>query len=327
MIERHDSVITEPGMYDIPAANYHADDITSEPTLSNSIVRLLDSGASPRHVTGKHPRLMRPEWCEFAESGTDAQKLGQVIHGMLLGVDGDYVAKDPDEFRIKDGSPAKSWGAKEASIWKDYIEASGKIVIARETERKARLAADGMLDAIRVEFPTWDDGVSERTLVWRWQLNDGGHVWCRARPDRILMNCECESRPKRHKHIFDAKSTGKPVYSDQALDAKIGLEGWDIQHVFYVAGARAVFGEDVPFTFVVEESFPPFEPWIVDIPDEWLALTRQRVDVAAQTFGRCLREGSWPGRARRRIVVGAPPNWLVSRWEESLEIATSKENS
>jgi len=70
--------ITEPGIYDIPETDYHADPI-AEPSLSSSIAKIL-LARSPRHAWANHPRLnpnQEPETRREFDFGSAA-------HAMLL---------------------------------------------------------------------------------------------------------------------------------------------------------------------------------------------------------------------------------------------------
>ncbi|WP_242401117.1 hypothetical protein [Acetobacter okinawensis] len=49
------SIITTPGIYDLPEAQYHADPCPT-PSLSNSVARIL-LDESPMHAHFSHPRL------------------------------------------------------------------------------------------------------------------------------------------------------------------------------------------------------------------------------------------------------------------------------
>ena len=70
-------MITKPGVYDLPMAEYHADPCP-EPSLSSSIIRLLCS-ASPLHAWTAHPRLN----AAYVAEESDRFDVGTAAHALL----------------------------------------------------------------------------------------------------------------------------------------------------------------------------------------------------------------------------------------------------
>ena len=92
------SKVTEPGIYDIPAADYHADPCPTA-SLSSSIGKIMDD-KSPLHAWAAHPRL-NPD-CE--ENTATAFDLGAAAHALILGSDDGLMVIDPEKFPAKNAT-------------------------------------------------------------------------------------------------------------------------------------------------------------------------------------------------------------------------------
>ena len=292
-----------PGIHDaVPAETYHADALCDQPTLSRSgIVTLLNG--SPAEFAALNPRLS--QWPVAERAGTDATELGEIVHGMVLGIGSQFIASDPSEHgTVKSGDnkgqPYTTWTG-DAKTWKKAREAEGLIVIDYETNALAVEISARLLDALRARFPDWDQGASEQTALWDRRLDDGSVIKCRARIDRLLPSA-----------IVDVKTSALSL-SDAELGKTIGLKGLDIQAAWYVDGVHSVTERELPFVFAYVRTVPPYTIRFVDLAAKWpLGLTRQRIDKAAHIFGECVRSGTWPDEPIE--CTPEPPEWLSSRW-------------
>jgi hypothetical protein len=300
------------GIHDVPVESYHADDLAPQPSLSNSGIKLIIN-QSPDHFRARHPRLSPFPWYKWPQ--TDAMKLGTIAHRIILGAGTDYLVLDPADFPTKDGKPGKTLGTAGAKEAKAKAEAQGMLVIDPESYRDALNATTNMAALIARDYPRWDSGVSERTVLWQYRLNDGSFVWCRNLLDRFVPSCTCAEKSGIHPHIFDPKFTSVPM-GDYAIDNTIASSGWDIQDAFYTMGVEKAIGEHVVghvlFTFLVAELFPPFEVTAVTVPENWRQSARGEIDIAAHKFGEGLATGVWERRRERYVPIG-PPDWLAAR--------------
>jgi hypothetical protein len=313
----------EAGMHEIPVEMYHADP-APQPSLSASGIKLL-IGQSPDHFRARHPRLSPFPWYRWPQS--DAMKLGTIAHRIILGAGSEYLVLDPADFLTKDGKPGKTLGTAGAKAAREDAEARGLLVIDPESYRDALNATKNMEALIARDYPRWDSGVSERTMLWQYRLNSGDSVWCRTLPDRFVASCTCVEKSGIHPHVFDPKFTSIPI-NDYAIDNTIASSGWDIQDAFYTMGVEKIVGDHVKghvlFTFLVAELFPPFEVRAVTVPENWRQSARGEIDIAANKFGECLASGKWPGRGDRYVPIG-PPDWLAARRGMLDEIVAGEE--
>lgn len=309
------------GIHDgIPAELYHADVLCERPSLSNSIIKIL-LGQSPAHARDKHPRLTTCPNYEWPQ--TDAMKVGAVAHAMLLGAGDTYVVFNPADYRTKDGKPCVTLGCADAQQAIATARAAGHIDINQTRYDEATAIVERMRAAILADYPRWDSGKSEVTLLFDYRLNDGATISCRARLDRLVPECVCVESAEPHSHVFDPKFSGKQ-FSDEYIDKIISLDGWDTQNAFYTVGMEKVSptGATPLFTFITGETYPPYQTRFVTIPDYWREEARQDVDKAANLWGACLSGGVWPMRSSR--YQATRPDWISAR-RYTDDIATEEE--
>jgi hypothetical protein len=322
-----------PGIYEIDPQQYHADPcyVHGDPltvSLSASGIRTL-LAATPAHFAARNPVLTKWKEWQKGQKATKAQDRGTVIHSMLLGRGGEWIAKDCTEFSNKDGSPSQTWGSAEAKAWKAKQEARNVAVISRDEESEYLQIAEIARVALRQRFPWWDEGRSEQTLVWQRQTAYGP-INCRALMDRL--------GPQPFIDLIDLKTTAKPI-GDEDVQRKLALDGADIQAAFYLEGVRALGVAPQPppavapeepdddgwagevaqpidsrqFHFAHVETAPPYSVRIDTLSDNWLLRAQLRIDRACNLFAKCLYAGDWPSWPTRGNAL-TPPSWLESRW-------------
>ena len=89
--------ITDPGLYDMPEADYHADPCP-EPSLSSTLARLMVN-RSPRHAWTASPRL-NPDHEPVNKETFD---VGRAAHAVLLGR-GAPIARPRGPQELRDGA-------------------------------------------------------------------------------------------------------------------------------------------------------------------------------------------------------------------------------
>ncbi len=278
--------ISEPGIYDMPAAEYHAD-CCPEPSLSSSLARVL-LAQSPWHSWQASPRL-NPGYVAEESERFD---IGTAIHSLLLEGESDFVIID-----------AADWRKKDAQAARDQARAEGR------TPLLARQWADvqAMAETARRQFAAHEErpqpfanGKPEQTLIWREE-----DVWCRARLDWLADD---------YRTIDDLKSTAASANPD-AWGRLLWSSGYDVQAAFYLRGLRALTGIDARFRFVPIEVDPPYALSVIGLAPDALALAERKVARAIGLWRECLNANAWPGYPNRCCYVEAPP-WIEAQWTE-----------
>lgn len=281
--------ITAPGVYDIPAEEYHADPVGPAPSLSASIAKqLLD--ASPEHARWAHPKLspaFTPEESERFDVGTAA-------HAYLL-------EGERDAFEIID---AKDWRTKAAQEARDLARLAGKTPLL--SEQWVRVQA--MAEAAKRQLAAFEEiprplthGRAEETLVWQ---EDG--AWMRARLDWLHAD---------HRTIDDYKSTSGSAHPDAFIRGPLFALGYDVQAAMYLRGIAVLFGHEAAFRFVVQETDPPYALSVVALGPEALVLAEKKRRRAVELWRACLATGQWPAYPTRTCYAELPA-WQESRWLE-----------
>ncbi len=288
-----DARIHEPGLYDMPEAQYHQDPCV-EPSLSSGIARTLVH-ETPRHAWVKHPRLnpaYEPEEKQIFD-------LGSAAHAMLLG--------ERDKLAVIDYPDYRKDAAKSA---RDAARAIGKIPVL--THQMAEIqamagAARFQLDVHEEAFDAFKDGKPEQTLIWC-EGEGEDRIWLRARLDWL---------PNRRNGVYyDYKSTGMGLGEEDWPKKQLFDGGYDIQHALYRRGIRAVLGVQHPvFRFIVQENTVPHLVACYDLVPEDAANADWKVEWAINLWRWCLKRNRWPGYPRQTMHASAPP-WHAKRFEE-----------
>lgn len=296
------SKVTEPGIYDIPAADYHADPCPTA-SLSSSIGKIMDD-KSPLHAWAAHPRL-NPD-CE--ENTATAFDLGAAAHALILGSDDGLMVIDPEKFPAKNGNIPKGYTNDAIREARDAAYASGLIPLLPEqlaaVERIEVAARKAM--AANAELAGWElAGKPERVLAWR-----EGNIWCRARMDW---------KPDDPKGVYlDVKTTETSV-NPEIIGRYAMNMGWDFQEAFYRRGLQVLgIAEHPRFRFVAIEQSAPHAVTVVGIPPEVAAHADHKVDMMIQLWAECMATGNWPGYPNRTVWLEAPP-WSFQRHQERWE--------
>ena len=273
-----------PGIYTMPADQYHADPCPA-PSLSSSIAHLLCQD-SPAHARIAHPRLNPGGSADEAEHFD----IGTAAHAILL--EGDAAVTVID---------AKDWRTNAAKDARDTARAAGKIPLLAKVWGDVQ----AMVAAARVQLDVHADGramftagTPEQTLLW---CDEG--IWCRARVDWL-----------RPANIDDYKTTSASA-NPEVLSRTLFGHGWDIQAAFYLRGLKALTGAEAMFRFACQETYPPYALSVVTLGPDAMTLAEKKVIYALEHWRDCLRTNRWPGYPTRTAYATLPP-WLEAAWLE-----------
>ena len=300
-------MINEPGIYTIPAEEYHADPCP-QPSLSSSIARILIQD-SPRHARNAHPRL-NPNWV-----APDSQRhldLGSLCHALMLeGEDKAHIIQahrfeGKGKERHDTGEPVEDYKTDAARTERDEARSRGLYpILAHEVEPIAAMIRACREQILESEVPdAFTNGKPEQTLIWQ-EFNG---VWCRARLDWLMSE-----KPV----ILDYKTSARSARPSN-LSRLAAPSGWCMQTSFYKRGFKAVFGADLDprFIFVCQENFAPFALSLMEVSPSDEAIADAQTENAIRIFGECLKSGAWPGYSRRVERITSPPYYETAAMED-----------
>lgn len=287
----------KPGIYDMPAAHYHADPCPTPSLNAGLITTLLDK--SPAHAFAEHPRLdgskrFRP---------TIASDNGSLAHSLLFEGVANMVEIEAENYRTK--------AAQEA---RDTAREAGKIPVlpAQVGTIKGMVAS-----AKRVwgRCPQLNDhpqaaGLGERSLFWTEQDDDGNSYWFRIRPDWHRLDGD-------RVICLDGKFTEGSAHPDQFARQIMRMD-YHTRAAFYLRGFQKAFGLRGDYYFMPVEAAQPHEGCVVGLDENYLWLGQQRVEQAINLWMKCMRTKRWPGYGDDIHIVEAPA-WALTDEVELLE--------
>ena len=280
--------LLQPGIYTIPAEQYHADPAPL-PSLSNSLIKTL-LNKTPRHAWMDHPRLNPQFQRREDESKFD---LGTAAHAMLL--EGVNKAKRID---------AEDWRTKAAKEARDMARADGLLPMLPDQYAAAMAmheAARDYIDSTALRG-ILQAGKPEQTLIWRER-----HAWCRARLDWLSEDREI---------ILDYKTTAVDGPGD-FMRRNIIAHGYDTQAVFYPRGMQALGHRRPRFLFLVQETAAPFLCYLVEPAESMVELATGKVTRALALWGECVGSNRWPGYSTN-VHQAEAPVWALKEEEATV---------
>ena len=277
-------MIDTPGIYEIPATEYHSDPCP-EPSLSASVARTL-MDRSPLHAWMQHPKL----GVQQEEKPAARLSLGSAAHSVILQGDWDSIGFiDADSFRTKAAREERD----------QIIESEGTPLLEKDR---------GTVEAMAAAFER--AGIdrrgmqAERTLIWQDKATEAAPtIWCRARVDLL-----------GDRLILDLKTTGVPATPERWGRNLI----WDyaMQCGVYRRGYRILKGGKPPaFRFIVQETTPPYSVAQFAFDGAGLDYADYLAEQAVWKWGECIKAQSWPSYAAGVNVMEAP-YWVRERLEE-----------
>jgi hypothetical protein len=293
--------ITEPGIYDLPEREYHADPCVV-PSLSRSIaVRIVT--ASPAHAYAEHPRLGGSP-ARSSGSGDEDMDTGTAIHAAFLQGE-DKIAH----------CPVDSWRTNAAKALKADALAAGRIPLKTVAYDNA-MRTIAALRKWQARTGMFTAGKPEQSVIW----HEDGELWCRARIDWLPDD---PAAP-----LLDLKTTGG--LATPATWGRACFEhGADVQAAMYPRGLEFVRGEPPGGTlFVMAETDPPHAVRVFGLDPVAEDVGRAKAAAARAVWTQCLAEHlaraelgqdtaeAWPAYPPE-IEWILPPPWVVRQWEET----------
>jgi hypothetical protein len=285
-----------PGVHDISAERYHADELRPVPTLSSTLARLV-LNRSPLHAWTAHPRL-NPAWEPTERKTFD---IGRAAHRAVLGKGGDYLAY-PAELLASNGAAS----TKEAKAWAEEVRANGGTPLKADEVDAIGIMADACHARLAAMGIKLDPARSELTA-----LAEIDGVWCRCMVD----NAPADARLP----LYDLKSTEDA--SPEACIRSVVAYGYDVQAAHYLSVWEAATGERRKMRFVFIEKAAPFEVSVVELhnapddPADWMLTAYSKASEARRIWGECLTSNIWPGYPARVAIIGAPA-WHNQKWAD-----------
>jgi hypothetical protein len=273
--------ITEPGLYTLTAAEYHADPVLGGSLSSSGARTILDCPALFRHEQD-NPQPPKKTF-----------DLGHAAHRLVLGDGPELVRIDADEWRT-DAVKAKvrevrARGAVplKPAEW-DQVHAMAAALLQHPVA--ARLFEPGTGTAESAGFWRDDRTSVMRRVLWDWRPNPG--------PGRMV--------------IPDYKTCRSAAPDD--LGKAMHEYGYHQQADWYRAGAQALglADEHAAFVFVCQEKTAPYLVTVFEPDAIAMRIGAARNRAALDLYARCVETGHWPGYTAD-IAYLPLPAWAEKR--------------
>lgn len=274
-----DTAVIEPGQYDIPAEDYHADPVPGG-SLSSTGARMLLASCPAKFAYER----------EHGQPPKGVFEFGQAAHRLVLGAGPELVCVDWDDWRTK--------GAREE---RDEIRANGGIALLPHEYDRVQSMADVLRRHPRAPELFAPGGEAEQTFIWR---DPETGVWCRSRVDWV-----CDPDADRAL-VVDYKTTASAHPAE--LEQAVYRYAYHQQDPFYRDGVRAVLAREADFLFLFQEKAPPFLVTVVQLAMDAVELGAARNARARLIFAECQRTGIWPGYGDDTHFISLPP-WAADR--------------
>lgn len=272
--------VSEPGIYDMTAEEYHADKAVPGGSLSSTGARrLLPPGC---------PALYRWER-DHPQSSKRTFDYGHAAHKLVLGEGPELVVVD-----------AARWDTDAIKDEVAGIRAEGGIPLkAHELDQIKAMAAAIRQHPIAGPLFTPGSGLAEESVFWQ---DPATGVWLRCRPDW-----------RRPGICADYKTTTDA--SPAAVAKSVDTYGYHQQDPFYTDGLTAVGLGDHRFLFAFQDKNAPYLVTVIELDDEARAIGAAKNRRAIDIYAECQATGRWPdwhGDLTEIPYLSLPP-WAAKR--------------
>jgi hypothetical protein len=269
-------IILEPGLYDIPEDEYHADPVPGG-SLSSSTAKLLVPPSAP--AIAKYKR-------EHPEVRTDFE-LGSAVHKMVLGKGAQIKVINHDKWNTN-VAKAEVAEAREAGLIP--LKPDDFATAVRMSQAVKRHPTAGPLFAPGTGLP-------ERSIFWR---DERTGAWCRAMLDWLSLTDGFQPM------IVDLKTTmGHP--SLPAVVKTVANLKYFMQDPFYRMAVESLGYENQMFLFVFVGKDAPHLVTVFQLQHDDFLAGHARCMEAIDVWVRCQATGQWPGFSPEIQSAPLPP--------------------
>lgn len=277
-----------PGVYDMPADDYHRGPVAFT-SLSSSGARKLLPPSCP--ALFRHAQLNPgPPKKEY--------DLGHAAHKLVLGAGPELVKID-----------AAKWLTDKVKAEVLAVRAAGKVPLKPDDYRMVHDMADE-LRRHRVASALFNPeyGRPEQALIWQ---DEQSGVTRRA-----LVDWLPNPGPGRM-IVADYKTSAS---ADPASIRKSAYAyGYHQQHPWYIDGVETLgLAQDAAFVFVFQEKTAPYLVTVVQLDDDAVQRGRELNRRAINLYAQCVADDHWPGYSTDVVPISLPRWAAYDTSEETL---------
>lgn len=280
--------VTEPGVYDLPADEYHRDPVPGGSLSQSGAKRILPPGC---------PALFRYV-ADHGQPTTAAFDFGHAAHREVLGAGAELAVVD-----------AADWRTKAAREQRDEAYATGQTpVLVDDYEQVLTMAAAIRAHPLAGALFDRTAGEPERALFWR-----TGPVWRRALLDWLPV------QPDDRRMVIGDYKTCRSA-DPEKLQRAIADYGYHQQADWYLDGVKTLglAREDAAFVFVFQEKTPPYLVTVAEPDFAAMRIGHYLNRIAIGRYAECVQSGRWPGYSDEVESIPLPP-YVENRYLEEMQ--------
>lgn len=273
--------VTEPGVYDIPEDQYHADPVKGGSLSYSGAKKLLAEGG---------PELFAWER-EHPPAPSKEMELGTAAHKLVLGAGQELAEIEAENWR-KDATKDAAEEARKA----------GKLpLLTREMETVKAMAAR-LREHERASQLLGQPGRPEMSAFWE---DPAYGIWWRCRWDHMP-----EPGPRYRPVIGDYKTTDKGGAAPSKFARAVADFRYYLQAHVYTAGYAAMFADRISappgYALIAQERTPPYRVAVYELHPDALRKGREDAERAMEIYRDCTGCGIWPGYSPEIELLDLP---------------------
>lgn len=299
--------ITQPGVYELTAEEYHSFDVTGD-WFSNSDAKALLASCPAQFDYDRRNAVRKI---------SDAFDFGHVWHAVILGKGEAYQVFEPKKLDGRTGPGKEQKAAVDAARAAGITPIYGdqfKLIEAMAEAVKADPVPHALLTA---------PGRSEVCLFWYQPIKVTdphnklyGQTVTVQRRAMIDHLPDMPEDPRETVRLADGK-TADHVKPDDDMRKKIYDYAYHRQAETYAAAVEALFNRDAEVTFIFQSKKPPhlITPVDLDTPAMRVAAAQNR--EAMEIWAECVATGDWYGYTKG-VETSGVPTWIERRYEDQI---------
>ena len=281
--------ITEPGVYTLTDAEYHADPVPGGSLSSTGARRILDSPA-------------RFRWEQTHRVEKVAFDVGHLVHSLVLGT-GMEAVEIPADVLATNGAAS----TKDAKAFIEATRAAGKVPMKADDLAPIRAMAEEVLAHRTARALLERPGASEVSLF---APDKATGVMRRGRIDRLP---DADAGSPLAIDLKTARSA-----DPREFRRAVAEHGYHQQAAWYLDLLTDTRGDRDPrMFFIAVETAAPHLVSVCELDFEAMETARRRNREALDTYARCVAADTWPGYGDDVHLIDLPM-WALDQDEMSL---------
>jgi hypothetical protein len=299
--------ITVPGIYQLPAEQYHDPRVTGDWISNSDVKKLMQTCPAQFHYDREHG----------VRKVSDAFDFGHVAHNVVLGKGEAYRVFEPKKL---DGR-TKAGIAQKAEV--DKARAEGFTPIYGDQFGVITAMAEAIRANPKANELLTQPGRPEQCLFWEELLEvtdpDNalyGQIVTVKRRAMVDYLPDVPDDPGTPIKVVDYK-TADEVKPDDKMRNNVYDYGYHTQADTYEAACRNLLGREVEVVFLMQSKKPPHLITPIELDTPAMKIAAYENDQALMVWAECVATGNWPGYTEG-VATSGVPEWIERQHDEEI---------